>query len=325
MTKKHSVIRARASLRHAVAIAVLSPYAASCLPNDTRAPPGSVLVTAESDGVTANGIPASATTDGWSISFDRVLVDVGDVNLDGDNCDTYSDANYDRIFDLKTSGKQKVSILYALRQCDVGFRVSSPSVNTLLMPGVTEADRTMMRTPGSDAFAQQSGMSIYVRGQAVLGDTTKTFEWPFRLRARYRHCAVDANRGINLSSNAAQTLNLTLTPAILFADALDLEHAHFRFQVFADADTELGNNDGAVTLDELARVPAASAGFGGEQMDGGVPVLDAGYVGTVTHMDAAGAAPTLADYVYLVLFPHMVRYAGDGECSVQLAERGLGG
>ena len=134
------------------------------------------------------------------------------------------------------------------------------------------------------------------------------------------------DEGIELRSKAAETLNLVLSPASLFADGLDLERAHLRFQVFADADTELGNDDGAVTLDELARVPASRAGFGGARTDGGsdVPVLDAGYVRSVTHIDA-GAEPTLADYVYLVLFPAMIRYEGDGRCSVQLAERGIEG
>jgi hypothetical protein len=317
--------RSMASPMRVLASVVLASYVASCLPNDTRAPPGSVLVTAESDGVAAEGIPASATSDGWSISFDRVLVALGSVNLDGDRCDTYSDANYGRIFDLKAAGKQKVSILYALGHCDVGFRSSSPNGDTLLTQGVTEDDKAMMRTPGSDAFAQQSGMSMYVRGKAVLGDLTKTFEWPFRLRARYERCVADTVRGIDLRTKAGDTLNLTLTPASLFADGLDLDRAHLRFQVFADADTEVGNDDGVVSLDELARVPASLAGFGNVPTDGGsdAPVLDAGYVRSVTHMDA-GSEPTLADYLYLLLFPAMVRYQGDGRCSVQLAERGLG-
>jgi hypothetical protein len=245
------------------------------------------------------------------------------VNLDGDGCDTYSDANYGRIFDLKTTGKQKVSILYALGHCDVGFRVSSPNSDTLLTQGVTDADKTMMRTPGSDGFAQQSGVGIYVRGRAALAAVTKTFDWRFRLRARYERCAAGGARGIDLHTKAAQTLSLKVSPATLFADSLDLEHAGFRFQVFADADTELGDDDGAVTLDELARVPASRAGFGSVPVDGGVPVLDAGYVHSLRHLDA-GAEPTLADYVYLVLFPAMVRYEGDGECSVRLMERGIG-
>lgn len=320
--KRRPAARTAASVKRAVACGVFAACVASCLPNDTRPTPGSVLVTAESDGVAAEGIPASATSDGWSISFDSVLVGLGSVSLDGDKCDTYSDANYGRIFDLKTGGKQKVSILYAIGQCDVGFRASSPNSDTLLTQGVTDQDKTMMRTPGSDAFAQQSGMSIYVRGRAVLGDVTKTFEWPFRLRARYERCRTGATRGIDLRSKAAETLNLVLSPASLFADGLDLGRAHLRFQVFADADTELGDDDGVVTLDELARVPAARAGFGGVGSDGGVPVLDAGYVRAVTHLDA-GSQPTLADYVYLVLFPAMIRYEGDGMCSVQLAERGL--
>jgi len=328
LAPRRSVLAA-AFARRVAASLLAALGVASCLPNDTRVPPGSVLVTLESDGVAASGLSGDETSDGWSISFDRVLVALGNVSLDGDGCNVYSDAGYSRIFDLKTPGEQKVSILYALGRCDVGFRVGSPNADTLLTDGVTEVDKTMMRTPESDMFAQQSGTGIYVRGHAERGDTTKSFEWSFRLRARYERCtgATDAGAGVGveLPSKSARTLNLVASPAVLFADDLDVLHAHPRFQVFADADT-FGDDDGVVTLDELAHVPATLAGFGVSFGDGGArPALDASYLSAVTGIkEAASSEATLADYVYLVLFPAVVRYQGDGTCSVDLADRGLG-
>jgi hypothetical protein len=316
--------------------AVASAFSCACLPNDTRKPPGSVLVTIASDGVAASGIPSSVTLDGWSISFERVLVALGDVSLDGDSCDVYSDSSYDRIFDMKTAGKQKVSIVYALGHCDFGFRVSSPNADTVVGQGATDADKTMMRTPASDAFTTDSGMSLYVRGHATRGDVTKTFEWPFRFRARYERCSTSpdlsmsnstSDTGLDFRGNVAQSVFIEVRPGVLFANRLDTTLAQPRFQVFADADTVTGNDDGAVTLDELARVSLAQSGFvdlHGSADAGPFAGVDAGYVRSVHLAFDGGSGPSLEDYIYLVLFPAVVRYDGNGVCAVRLTNRGIG-
>src|SRR4029077_7566101 len=72
----------RAGSRMARGLVALGLSGAACLPTDTRPPPGSVMVPISSDGGAASGIPASETLDGWSISFDRVLVVLGAVGLD---------------------------------------------------------------------------------------------------------------------------------------------------------------------------------------------------------------------------------------------------
>ena len=308
-----------------------SGVAVACLPNDTRKPPGNVLVQVESDGVATAGIPSSATSDGWSIAFDRVLVSLGNVSLDGDSCDVYSDSAYNRVFDMGTNGKQKVSIVYALGHCDFGFRLSSPNVDTLVGVGATEADKTMMRTPASDAFTDASGTSIYVRGHAVRDGVTKTFEWPFRFRARYDRCSTSASTappGLDFQGNVAQAVTLEVRPGVLFGDQTNITVAQARFQVFADADTVTGNDDGAVTLDELARVPLSAGGFVDIVGEGDAAVLqglDAGFGNHVIQETFDGSLqPSLEDYVYLVLFPGMIRYQGIGTCSVRLTNRGLG-
>jgi hypothetical protein len=286
------------------------------------------MVTISSDGVAANGIPASETLDGWSISFDRVLVVLGAVGLDGDGCDTYSEAGYTRLFDMKTSEARKVSISYGIGRCDFSFRAASPNADTLVTEGATESDKTMMRTPGSDAFTSQAGMSIYVHGHASLGETTKTFEWPFRFRARYERCAAFADggggSGLTLATNIGQTVNLEVRAGVLFENAHDPAGARPRFQVFADADTVYGNNNGQISLTELGRVPLAEAGF--KDLEDAFGGIDAGSaIREHHHLDAAGPGdPSLEDYVYLVLFPAMIKYQSDGTCSVNLQSRGIG-
>ena len=308
-------------------LAVASLTCSACLPNDTRPPPGAVFVTVSSDGVAADGIPASETLDGWSISFDKVLVVLGGISLDGDGCDTYSEAAYTRLFDMKTSEPRKVSVSYALGQCEFRFRAASPNADTIVTEGATESDKSMMRTPASDAFTEQAGISIYVRGHGSLGDTTKQFEWPFRYRARYEKCAESPDGGgadnLNLTTNKTQNVNLEVRAGVLFENHRDPDRGQPRFQVFADADTIYGNNDGQITLSELDHIPLSEAGF----MDlDDFHGIDAGSVMRLHHhADASGTGePSLEDYVYLVLFPAMIKYERDGICTVSLQSRGVG-
>ena len=81
-----------------------------------------------------------------------------------------------------------------------------------------------------------------------------------------------------------------------------------------------------MTLEELGRIPLAEAGFteteAGARTDEFV-ALDSGYVDTLRRLDGGtGGAVSLEDYVYLVLFPAMLRFPGDGTCSIRLTRRG---
>src|SRR4051794_9562180 len=59
--------------------------AISCLPGDTRPPPASVPVFVIANESTLKGIDAASTEDGWSISFDRFLIGLGNARLGNDN------------------------------------------------------------------------------------------------------------------------------------------------------------------------------------------------------------------------------------------------
>ena len=96
----------RARLSIVVLCALATATAPSCLPVDTRPPPASVLVTVRGAAHIKEGIPAASLQDGWSITFDRFLISLGQAELQGDACTPYSDADYRRIFDGRTSSPQ---------------------------------------------------------------------------------------------------------------------------------------------------------------------------------------------------------------------------
>ena len=256
---------------------------------------------------TINGITAASTSDGWDIAFDTFLVSVGEISLDGSNCSSYSEARYLRVFDALVPGAQKLSESFALGQCDFGFRVANPADDSLLANGVRQQDLTFMRTPGTDSYAGVSGISIYVQGHAQKQNAIKTFSWAFRQELEYTECATvtDAGsvRGLSLSQGGAVTVVLEVHGEALFEDSLQAASAVLRFRPFADADTVSGNNDGDISLDELAATQLTDIRTGGSYSapSGGPDV-----------------GKTLRDYVYLGAFPHIARFANAGTCTIQV-------
>ncbi len=306
---------------------VVSP---ACLPTDTRTPPGSLYTSVQSSDMTRDGIEASATADGWSITFQRVLVGIGRVNLGDHNssCTRYSNRGYMRLLDMQVAGQQKLNIAYALGQCSVSFRVAYPGSESALGQGVSEADRVFMDTPKLDGYADPTrpGIAVYVKGTATRAGSVKHFAWAFRRRISYTGCGNDATdagvRGLALESHDAFKENIVIHAETLFQDRLDPVTAKLHFQPYADADSVTGNDDGVITLDELGKVRAADAGIqdlassglggvGGFGADAGSFDASAGLGGA----DAAGpgadgglASVTLEDYIYLRLVPAMTRY-----------------
>ncbi len=319
--------------------AALIAGAPACLPTDTRTPPGSLYTSVTGSDMTQHGL---TTADGWSISFERVLVGIGRVNLGdsgGSSCNRYSNRGYMRLLDLSVAGPQKLDIAYALGQCSVAFRIMYPGSESVLGAHVTEADRTFMDTPVSDPLADagRSGVAVYVKGTATRGGTVEHFAWAFRQRVDYRNCGNDATdagpRGLSFHSHDAFKADIAIHAEALFQDRRDPAKAKLHFQPYADADT---NHDGTITLAELAGIQASKAGIRDLATSGlgGIGVFgDAGGLGDAGVLEAGlgglGGPPdgsfegglvslaTLEDYVYKRLVPEIVRYNDvAGSCSV---------
>ena len=243
-------------------------------------------------------------SDGWQITFEKLLVGLGGAEIGGSACTSYADARYERLFDFTVPGQQKLSDVYGLGTCAISFRLRSPGSDALLGEGVTAADLAFMRAQETDAVATLARRSVYVRGSASRGAVTKRFEWSFRLGFNLHHCVGVGDfrlpSEIALRGGATRPLTLVIHGEELFREQLN-DESPLCFKAMADADAD---GDQAITLEELAKVPRPT------------PVTST----DPTSLD--GGVPTLADIVYRELVPRMVRL-GDGEvCAVEVRAMG---
>jgi hypothetical protein len=320
-----------------------SAFAWSCLTRDDRPPPGSLLVTVSPSAAVLQGVQ---TEDGWSLTFSKAVVSLGRVGLGGREgldtlCDTYSVPRYSRVFNLLSGIGQKLSLQFALGPCEVGFRMSPPDDDALLGVGATEADKTLMRTPGSDPYVGVGGISLMTDGTATRGGESKSFSWVFRQTYKYEQCKlVQAGLtydGVALVGNEEQTFDIRVEVERLFRDDLKDSRAKLRFDPFATADADL---DGLVTLLELTKVdldrirgPGAYGFLPDPEGDAGDSDTGADDSGMLEGGEAeggggdaaAGFAPSLADYVYNWLFPTLPRFRDTGSCTGSIPDGRHGG
>jgi hypothetical protein len=289
----------------------MGPLLANCLPGDIRPTPATVHMTAEGSAAVTSGL---TTDDGWKITFERLLVGIGDATLGGSSCDDYADARYDRLFDFTVKGPQKLSDLYGVGACRLRLRLRVPAFDALLQEGVSTADLALMRTAGDDAFAKATGVSVYVRGHAAQGAVTKHFEWKFRLGFSLHDCGSDVGDAgspapdagdtgdagtLDLVGGAAPSIDVVVHGEELFRNTAH-DGAPLFFDGIAIADI---NDDQAITLDELAKVPTP------------LPDFDAG-------AGADAGPPSRASFMYETLVPRMIHVGTFGPCQADI--RGFG-
>jgi hypothetical protein len=255
-----------------------------------------------------DGVNAEAA-DGWTVFYDRFLVSLGHVSAEGDSCVGYNDPDYSRVFDMLQDGSQRVGLLFALGRCTLDFELSSPHDDSVLGDGASEADKALLRTPGTDPYAEQSGVSILVEGHAESAAGRKRFAWPYRHRIDYAECRAGERggfqSGVDLKADEKATLDLLVRGSTLFRGRLDDGDTPPGFQEFADADSVYGNDDGEITIDELGDVPLADIATAERYSDA---------------PSSRDPWTTLGDYLYLGLFPLVVRYRGDGSCEQEQFE-----
>ncbi|MCK6536511.1 MAG: hypothetical protein L6Q84_26365 [Polyangiaceae bacterium] len=282
----------------------------ACLPAETRPPPGELTLTATADPAVLAPI---ATADGWSVSFDRILMSIGFLTLGkSDDCDSYAGANYGRLLDFGRSEPQRVGAVYAIGRCDVGFALAEPPPNTVLGAGVSAADLSFMREKGSDKYASDRAISFFVAGTAARSGKTKTFHFALRRALVYEECRAPDGQAptVALGSDESVAFDLRVRAQALLQDDLDDQVAKLAFDPFARADDEAGDRDGEVTLDELGKLPLGELG------------------------KASGAWATdtskwksFRDYLYLGLAPTVLRFEGTGRCAHRSGapKSGMGG
>ncbi|MEP7120863.1 MAG: hypothetical protein ABJE95_08140 [Byssovorax sp.] len=282
---------------------------AGCLPGDTRPPPAAIHLTVEPSPAVTDGL---TTVDGWHISFERLLLGIGDARLgalgsgnadpDESVCTIYANARYERLFDVTVGGRQPLSDIYGIGTCGVSFAVtvpygwSGPLGATPLGPGVSAKDLAFMRDSSHHTLESNHPRSVYVRGQATRDTTTKRFEWSFRDLYVLRGC-VDAS-GVGYTSDVILTSGAELPlPVVIHGEELfrasGSDDSPLRFDALAAADAD---GDHVITLEELhGTVDAVSEANGGAAR-------------------ADGGPPSLADLLEYQLVPRMMRLRDSGPC-----------
>ncbi|MDC0723045.1 hypothetical protein [Nannocystis bainbridge] len=177
------------------------------------------------------GIPTAIFSDGWSVSFDKFLVSVGDIRV-ADQPLGEEDEPY-RIFDLaQASDGAGFPII------DGTITAENPSADYVVGPSsdviagnATEDDVALMKT---------GGHSIYVEGKATRGGESLNFIWGFSTRTRYSGCDLAGSTDVQLTIHADH----------LFYDDLFAENPKVAFDLIAASD----DGDGELTADDLRGV-----------------------------------------------------------------------
>jgi hypothetical protein len=197
------------------------------------------------------------TADGWVVKLDRFLVHVTTVNVAGAD-QVLAASSTPQIIDQVALGAKPL-LSAPLRTArpweDVSLQIgpATAETDTVVLEPVKDADRLMM---------EKDRLSIYVEGKASKAGITKAFKWGFGSDTLYTDCGETQNgnvvRGLVVPTNGNDTADVGMSGDVLFSDDLVGGAPRADAIMLADAD-----NDGVITLAELAAVPLETARAGG--------------------------------------------------------------
>ncbi|MBL8743646.1 MAG: hypothetical protein JNK04_21200 [Myxococcales bacterium] len=273
--------------------------------------PASVLVTAEPSDATKSGF---VTDDGWTVEFERVLLALGDVDLEdtvegSGACSAYSETHYEKLFDFVAVEREKVGLVYGLGDCSVEYRMRGPSDDALLGSGASDADLVSMRTAGGDPYSSSERVTLRVQGTVSKDDQSKRFDWSFRRSFEVSGCVADDGEplsAMDLEGEAERTLRIEVRAEELF-----------RVQGNDDAPLIWGSlafdgmgEDGVVTLDDLASVSRPAEFLSQWPVEG------------VAEEDLSDPLPTQQlTLMYEHLLPRVTRVVGGAACIAEVRGR----
>lgn len=294
-----------------VALAAAAGLVATCLPADDRPVPGSVLVMAEPSEATKHGFTSS---DDWEVKFDRVLLALGDVDLDdavedSGLCTAYSETHYEKLFDFVQVEREKVGLVYGLGDCSMEYRFRGPGEDALLGSGASEADAREMEVRSSDAYSDGERISLRVQGSLSRDGVTKRFDWSFRRGFEVSGCTTEdgeALSAVSLEGEAEHTLIIEVRAEELFRRAGN-DDALLMGGLVAVADE---NDDGEVDSAEL-------------QGSLGVPAeVDTLPLEGVAEEDMPAERPeNKLAFMYDHLLPRVTRMRGGAACEAEVRGR----
>ncbi|MBS2012843.1 MAG: hypothetical protein JST00_08155 [Deltaproteobacteria bacterium] len=211
---------------------------------------GTVAFTTFGEDYIMKEIPAADVEDGYTIKYEKFLVVISDITVqDGAAGPVAAKMNEPKIFDMHTAGERPVvtfSNVPGKAYTHVSYRIAPATAAAVVGPNTTEADKTLMTT---------NGYSIYAEGTVSKDAVSKKFKWGFKLNTLYDRCEGEIGgkktEGVVVTNGGTDTAQLTIHGDHLWYDDLQAAEAKVRAQNIVAADK---NNDGEVTLEELAAV-----------------------------------------------------------------------
>jgi hypothetical protein len=300
-----------------VTLLALAASHLGCLPADTRPEPGRVFATTKlSSDLDSNDL-SFVTDDGWTVTVNQLFVSFGSLQLDGKSCNSYSEARYQRIVNLREPGAQKVAQVWGLNDCLLTFAVVIPDVDSVLGSGVSNSERMLMAKASVPVSSEtgvttSEGMALHLEGHVEKDGARVGFDWGFADFVRLSDCKrrIDGKLEEQLPLKGGETIGVSLgvEPRNLFmarspnepgtmtspAGPLSVaEGATSLVQSIFEADQKNGNANGRVDLDEL------------------------------TKTSVPGFRDNLAEVLRKLSYPSVFLYDEGGQCNINADVRGF--
>lgn len=190
------------------------------------------------------GIPSNVFDDGWTVTFDRFLINLGAIEVSTPEATPSLAEPTFQVFDLTAASSGD------------GQAVLAGEVAA----GAYSATRYKIHPAGEDSLAGNASaedvemmvsgrFSVFVSGIATKDGVTKTFAWGWKTATSYEHCESHAM----IESGNPDTVQITIHGDHLFLDDLFSETPMVLFGLAAQADND-GDADGEITQAELEAV-----------------------------------------------------------------------
>jgi hypothetical protein len=237
---------------------VMSPFACT---SETASGSGTVAFNTWGEEFIEQEIPPKTAegeeiiVDGWTVKFDKFLVNLAAVKVADASGAVAGELRGAKIVDHTKAGKKALGTLANL-PAKAWNRVSFeivPATAASELAGASAEDKAKLIA---------GGFSIYVEGKlSKAGSPEKKFAWGFTTATSYASCVsvkedgkVDVE-GVVVKNGVTEDVELTIHGDHFFYDDLQSDKAKVRGENIAAADA---NNDGTVTLEELAQVKLAT-------------------------------------------------------------------
>lgn len=237
---------------------------AACLPADESLPLGSVEFTITGRGP-GRTLSEDDVVDGWSIHIDRFLLSFRSMAIgnttSAEQCSYRGrGANANVVFDGAIGTVVQTFNGVQTGHCPaVSVRFGPPDDQTVPGQGATAADLVML-AQGRPAHALLEATARR-RARPPFNDQDEMLRVSLRFETDQTSSAFGgcraASRGVTIRPFERASAAVDLDPSTFFRDALS-RTAALRFLPFYNAD-RLGDGDGTVTMDDLDRLPLASA------------------------------------------------------------------